>query len=60
MYLLNNTLRPYAWGYFTAMADLFGREPSRPALAEHWFRAPPRGRRRAWCRRFPRPTPWTS
>lgn len=41
MYLLNNTLRPYAWGSFTAMADLFGREPSGRPEAELWIGAHP-------------------
>ena len=41
MYLLNNTLRPYAWGSFTAMAELFGREPSGQPEAELWIGAHP-------------------
>lgn len=41
MYLLNNTLRPYAWGSFTAMAELFGREPSGGPEAELWIGAHP-------------------
>lgn len=41
MYLLNNTLRPYAWGSLTAMAELFGREPSGSPEAELWIGAHP-------------------
>ncbi len=41
MYLLNNTLRPYAWGSVTAMAELFGREPSGEPEAELWIGAHP-------------------
>ncbi|WP_104055526.1 MULTISPECIES: mannose-6-phosphate isomerase, class I [unclassified Arthrobacter] len=41
MYLLNNTLRPYAWGSVTAMAELFGREPSGDPEAELWIGAHP-------------------
>ena len=41
MYLLNNTLRPYAWGSLTAMAELFGREPSGQPEAELWIGAHP-------------------
>lgn len=41
MYLLSGTLRPYAWGSLTAMADLFGREPSGEPEAELWFGAHP-------------------
>lgn len=41
MYLLDNTLRPYAWGSFTAMAELFGREPSGQPEAELWIGAHP-------------------
>ncbi|MCC9146105.1 MULTISPECIES: mannose-6-phosphate isomerase, class I [unclassified Arthrobacter] len=39
MYLLRNTLRPYAWGSTTAMAELFGREPSGEPEAELWIGA---------------------
>ncbi|MCC3277190.1 mannose-6-phosphate isomerase, class I [Arthrobacter sp. zg-Y20] len=41
MYLLRNTLRPYAWGSTTAMAELFGREPSGDPEAELWIGAHP-------------------
>ncbi|MBP3043924.1 mannose-6-phosphate isomerase, class I [Arthrobacter jiangjiafuii] len=41
MYLLNNTLRPYGWGSLTAMAELFGREPSGQPEAELWIGAHP-------------------
>jgi len=41
MYLLSGTLRPYAWGSLTAMAELFGREPSGEPEAELWFGAHP-------------------
>lgn len=41
MYLLRNTLRPYAWGSTTAMAELFGREPSGEPEAELWIGAHP-------------------
>ena len=41
MYLLSGTLRPYAWGSLTAMAELFGREPSGQPEAELWFGAHP-------------------
>ena len=41
MYLLENTLRPYAWGSVTAMAELFGREPSGQPEAELWIGAHP-------------------
>lgn len=41
MYLLRNTLRPYAWGSTTAMAELFGREPSGGPEAELWIGAHP-------------------
>ncbi|MET4058992.1 mannose-6-phosphate isomerase [Arthrobacter sp. UYP6] len=41
MYLLDNTLRPYAWGSLTAMAELFGREPSGSPEAELWIGAHP-------------------
>ncbi|WP_146363652.1 mannose-6-phosphate isomerase, class I [Arthrobacter yangruifuii] len=39
MYLLRNTLRPYAWGSTTAIAELFGREPSGKPEAELWIGA---------------------
>ncbi|MCC3295256.1 mannose-6-phosphate isomerase, class I [Arthrobacter sp. zg-Y411] len=39
MYLLRNTIRPYAWGSTTAMAGLFGREPSGEPEAEMWIGA---------------------
>ncbi|UWX97933.1 mannose-6-phosphate isomerase, class I [Arthrobacter zhaoxinii] len=41
MYLLRNTLRPYAWGSTTAIAELFGREPSGEPEAELWIGAHP-------------------
>ncbi|MFZ3454148.1 mannose-6-phosphate isomerase, class I [Arthrobacter sp. 7Tela_A1] len=41
MYLLAGTLRPYAWGSLTAMAELFGRDPSGEPEAELWFGAHP-------------------
>lgn len=41
MYRLENTLRPYAWGSLTAIADLFGREPSGSPEAELWIGAHP-------------------
>ncbi len=41
MYLLSGTLRPYAWGSLTAMAELFGRDPSGEPEAELWFGAHP-------------------
>ena len=41
MYLLNNTIRPYAWGSVTAMAELFGREPTGEPEAELWIGAHP-------------------
>lgn len=41
MYLLRNTVRPYAWGSTTAMAGLFGREPSGEPEAEMWIGAHP-------------------
>lgn len=41
MYLLSGTLRPYAWGSLTAMAELFGRDPSGDPEAELWFGAHP-------------------
>ncbi|WP_026532513.1 mannose-6-phosphate isomerase, class I [Arthrobacter sp. H41] len=41
MYLLDNPLRPYAWGSVTAIADLLGREPSGGPEAELWIGAHP-------------------
>ncbi|MER1995058.1 MAG: mannose-6-phosphate isomerase, class I [Arthrobacter sp.] len=41
MYLVSGTLRPYAWGSLTAMAELFGRDPSGEPEAELWFGAHP-------------------
>ncbi len=41
MYLLDNTLRPYAWGSERAIADLLGREPSGGPEAELWVGAHP-------------------
>ncbi len=41
MYLLDNTLRPYAWGSEHAIADLLGREPSGGPEAELWVGAHP-------------------
>ncbi|WP_026819256.1 mannose-6-phosphate isomerase, class I [Arthrobacter castelli] len=41
MYLLENTVRPYAWGSTTAIADLFGIEPSGGPEAELWIGAHP-------------------
>ena len=41
MYRLKNALRPYAWGSATAMAELFGREPSGGPEAELWIGAHP-------------------
>lgn len=41
MYKLENTLRPYAWGSTTAIAELFGREPSGGPEAELWLGAHP-------------------
>ncbi|NKX50446.1 mannose-6-phosphate isomerase, class I [Arthrobacter deserti] len=41
MYRLKNVLRPYAWGSDTAMAELFGREPSGGPEAELWIGAHP-------------------
>ncbi|MBD8043132.1 mannose-6-phosphate isomerase, class I [Arthrobacter sp. Sa2BUA2] len=41
MYLLAGNLRPYAWGSMTAMAELFGRDPSGEPEAELWFGAHP-------------------
>lgn len=41
MYLLENTLRAYAWGSTHAIADLLGREPSGGPEAELWVGAHP-------------------
>jgi mannose-6-phosphate isomerase len=41
MYLLTNTLRDYAWGSTTALADLLGHEPSGRHEAELWIGAHP-------------------
>ncbi|WP_415856588.1 mannose-6-phosphate isomerase, class I, partial [Sinomonas sp. G460-2] len=41
MHLLLNTLRPYAWGSRTAIAQLLGREPSGGPEAELWIGAHP-------------------
>ncbi|WP_247828453.1 mannose-6-phosphate isomerase, class I [Arthrobacter antioxidans] len=41
MYLLDNTLRPYAWGSDHAIADLLGRERSGGPEAELWIGAHP-------------------
>ncbi|WP_394249839.1 mannose-6-phosphate isomerase, class I [Arthrobacter pityocampae] len=41
MYLLDNPLRPYAWGSEHAIADLLGREPSGGPEAELWVGAHP-------------------
>ncbi|MCG2620600.1 mannose-6-phosphate isomerase, class I [Arthrobacter sp. I2-34] len=41
MYRLKNVLRPYAWGSATAMAELFGRQPSGGPEAELWIGAHP-------------------
>lgn len=41
MYLLAGTLRPYEWGSKTAMAELFGWDPSGEPEAELWFGAHP-------------------
>src|SRR4051812_47525876 len=41
MYRLKNVLRPYAWGSATAMAELFGRDPSGGPEAELWIGAHP-------------------
>lgn len=41
MYRLENVLRPYAWGSTTAIAELFGREPSGKPEAELWIGAHP-------------------
>jgi mannose-6-phosphate isomerase len=41
MYLLDNTLRSYAWGSRTAIAELLGRNPSGEPEAELWIGAHP-------------------
>ncbi|RJU01715.1 mannose-6-phosphate isomerase, class I [Arthrobacter frigidicola] len=41
MYLLENTIRPYAWGSRTAIAELLGRAPSGGPEAELWIGAHP-------------------
>jgi mannose-6-phosphate isomerase len=41
MYRLTNVVRPYAWGSTTAIAELFGREPSGGPEAELWIGAHP-------------------
>lgn len=41
MYLLDNPLRPYAWGSEHAIADLLGRTPSGGPEAELWVGAHP-------------------
>lgn len=41
MYLLSNTLRDYAWGSTSAIAELLGREPSGGPEAELWIGAHP-------------------
>ncbi|KHL02252.1 mannose-6-phosphate isomerase, class I [Sinomonas humi] len=41
MHLLLNTLRPYAWGSTTAIAQLLGRAPSGGPEAELWIGAHP-------------------
>lgn len=41
MHLLLNTLRPYAWGSTTAIAELLGRERSGGPEAELWIGAHP-------------------
>ncbi|GAB4099057.1 mannose-6-phosphate isomerase, class I [Sinomonas halotolerans] len=41
MHLLHNTLRDYAWGSRTAIADLLGRTPSGDPEAELWIGAHP-------------------
>ncbi|MHA7284102.1 mannose-6-phosphate isomerase, class I [Arthrobacter sp. TMS2-4] len=41
MYLLDNTLRSYAWGSQTAIAELLGRDPSGQPEAELWIGAHP-------------------
>lgn len=41
MFKLDNTVRPYPWGSPTAMAELFGRQPSGGPEAELWLGAHP-------------------
>lgn len=41
MYLLSNTVRDYAWGSTTAIAELLGYEPSGRPEAELWIGAHP-------------------
>lgn len=41
MHLLSNTVRDYAWGSTTAIAELLGREPSGRPEAELWIGAHP-------------------
>lgn len=41
MYLLTNTLRDYAWGSTSAIAELLGREPTGRPEAELWIGAHP-------------------
>ena len=41
MHRLLNTLRPYAWGSTTAIAEPLGREPSGGPEAELWIGAHP-------------------
>lgn len=41
MYQLENSVRPYAWGSMTAIAELFGQEPSGQPEAELWIGAHP-------------------
>lgn len=41
MYQLENSVRPYAWGSTTAIAELFGIEPSGGPEAELWIGAHP-------------------
>lgn len=41
MHLLQNTIRPYTWGSTSAIAELFGREPSEQPEAELWIGAHP-------------------
>lgn len=41
MYQLENSVRPYAWGSTTAIAELFGIEPSGRPEAELWIGAHP-------------------
>lgn len=41
MHLLQNSIRTYAWGSTSAIAELFGREPSGAPEAELWIGAHP-------------------